>query len=182
MRLPSLTAIMTLAIALGAGSVATGQASEEESRRFRAEFESLNDSGVTGSATLRLEGQTLTVKMTIAGYEPDKPHAQHIHGHNSPLLEAECPTESDDRNGDGVINFREGQSAYGTVLHALRPFSEADFFGELDYERTFELTEAKLEKLQPLDQRVIVLQGMTIDDDYIASLPVACGKIEPREE
>src|SRR4051812_5099527 len=47
---------------------------------YFANLTPLNNSGVTGTASLTLNGNDLTVVLNAVGLEPDKLHPQHIHG------------------------------------------------------------------------------------------------------
>ena len=52
---------------------------------YMVNLESLNDSGVTGTAWITVtDGKYLTVEIEATGFEPGKPHPQHIHGLNKP--------------------------------------------------------------------------------------------------
>lgn len=152
---------------------------DKDKKVFTAEVDPLNNSGVSGHATLILEGKKLTVKIHAEGLEADSPHPQHIHGLED-NKDATCPTRSADENDDGLIEIGEGLPFYGPVLLPLEPFSTAAD-GTIDYEHTFMLGEGETiaeRDLMPLQNRVIVLHGMTVDGEYMATLPVACGEIK----
>ena len=46
----------------------------------------------------------------------------------------------------------------------------------VSYEQTLKV---KPGRLRPLENKVIVLHGDTVDSQYIASLPIACGQLRP---
>ena len=140
---------------------------------YRASLGSLNDSGVSGTAMLTLEDGMLTVTIEASGLVADVPHAQHIHGHTDSPRAAVCPPPAADTNGDGMISVPEGVPFYGAILLPLTPFPVADADGNISYTNTFPYTG----DLGQLQKRVIVLHGGNFMGDYIASLPVACGKI-----
>ncbi|MBZ9728374.1 hypothetical protein LB467_01625 [Salegentibacter sp. JZCK2] len=157
---------------------------------------SMNNSGVNGTATLLLMENSLTVKIRATGYESNMIHPQHIHGFEDGS-NAVCPPPfgspefmAADTNNDGVIDLVEGIPFYGPVLlnlfEPVNTWPVADASGNVDYERTFELGEEEfeeegevisLENLLPLENRTIVLHGMTFEGEYDATLPVACGEI-----
>lgn len=139
---------------------------------YYAEIGTLNGSGVTGMAELTLEGNSLTVRLHAEGLEPDMLHPQHVHGFENDSRNSVCPPPSADENGDGLVDLGEGLPFYGNVLLSLTPFPTAPD-GTIDYEETFTVSPS----IMPLQNRVIVLHGMTVDGEYVATLPVACGQI-----
>lgn len=121
-----------------------------------------------------VNGNTLHVSIEASGLEPDKVHPQHIHGINNPLKNATCPGIDADTDGDGVISVREGLPSYGPIILPLLPFDLVDAEGKLKYEASFTINP---NSLQPLHKRVVLLHGMTVNNQYIPSLPIACGQI-----
>lgn len=164
---------------------------------YTANLTSLNNSGVSGTATLTLEqlrgkGQSLTVHIEASGLEAGKLHPQHIHGFDDAKQNAVCPTKAnaDDiaglpeeaTNPDAFVALEEGAPLYGPVLLALQPFPTAPG-GTIDFTQTY--SGSALKALQPirttLTNRHIVLHGLTVDSGtYVATLPVACGQIETK--
>ena len=143
-------------------------------KTYTADIMALNNSGVMGKATLTLEGDMLTVHIMASGLEANKLHPQHIHGFMEKNKNAVCPPMSADTNGDNLVDLGEGLPFYGPVLLSLNPFPTAPD-GTIDYTMTFPVTAAML----PLQNNVIVLHGMTVGGEYVATLPVACGSIKP---
>ncbi|MGH8124925.1 MAG: PEP-CTERM sorting domain-containing protein [Rhodanobacteraceae bacterium] len=148
---------------------------------YTTQFTTLNDSGVTGSASVRLNGNLLTVHINATGLQPGVSHAQHLHGPldaNGNPIQATVPTlAADDTNGDGFIELGEGQMAYGPILVPLSIGAGTGVFptepnGTLNYTQTFDLTNpatyhsalalpgANEADLFPLNFREIVLHGM----------------------
>jgi hypothetical protein len=137
---------------------------------YIANLEDLNNSGVSGKATLVMDGDWLQVKINAHDLEPNVQHAQHIHG---PDGDGTCPPASADTDGDGLISVGEGAPFYGPVLLPLDAYPYANADGDVKYQNSFAMSQ----DLMPLTDRVIVLHGMTVDGEYIGSLPVACGEI-----
>jgi hypothetical protein len=171
-------------VVLVAFSIVGATSAHEGVRHFVVDLESLNDSGVSGMAELTLDGDELTVKIEATGLEMNRPHPQHIHG--LPVEEGKgfanprnstCPTAAADADGDGVVSVGEGLSNYGPVRLALTPFSTTPD-GTLDFEVTYPVPDA-LQPINTLQNRVIVLHGLTIDGAYVPSTPIACGQIRP---
>jgi hypothetical protein len=161
-------------------------------RTYMANLQPLNNSGVTGTATLTVDENTLTVEVMASGLEANKPHPQHIHGFMDDNRNSTCPAPGDDTNGDGFVDLVEGLPSYGPVLLDLYvpidEFPVADAEGNLQYKRTFNLGEVEFEEegeviaykdLKPLQNRVIVLHGLTVNGTYVPTMPVACGQIMP---
>lgn len=162
-----------------------------KAKMYTVDFTALNGSGVSGSAELTLMGDQLTVKVFATGLEPNMVHPQHIHGFTGNKRNSMCPTPAADTNDDGLVDLVEGLPSYGGVLLELYvpidEFPVADANGVLTYERTFNLGETEFEEegelisqsdLSPLQNRTIVLHGMTVNGEYVATLPVACGQIK----
>lgn len=155
---------------------------------YKADLMSLNGSGVTGTAELSLMGDQLTVKITASGLEEDMVHPQHIHGFKENNKNSKCPPASADEDGDGFVELGEGLPFYGPVL---LPLTQGDGSfptapdGTIEFEQTYTVDNS----ITPLQNRAIVLHGMTAEltqevegeivvvNDYIATLPVACGTI-----
>lgn len=170
------------------------RAEAAKAKMYTVDFTALNGSGVSGSAELTLMGDELTVKVYATGLEPNMVHPQHIHGFTGNKGNSTCPTPAADTNGDGLIDLVEGLPSYGGVLLELYvpidEFPVADENGILTYQRTFTLGESEFAEegelitqsdLSPLQNRTIVLHGMTVDGEYVATLPVACGQIMPSQ-
>jgi len=149
-------AVFGMVAALAAAGAAPAAAHENgndnaNNRRttvYRAALDSLNDSGATGVAKLRLRGNTLHIRIDARGLVPDQPHAQHIHG----LGNSECPTMAA-AGGDGLLTTAEGLPFYGPIAVSLTTsggtspaqgldlaiMPVADANGEIHYRRTIEL-------------------------------------------
>ncbi len=181
MRKPHIAAVLGLVMAAVLALPAPNALSAPKAQRYHAVLDELNDSGVNGVAMLTLGDGMLTVRIVASGLEADRTHAQHIHGHNTSkrgnsrdARNATCPTPAADANGDGIVSAGEGVPAYGPVLLGLTPFTTAPG-GEIDFEAVYFFDE---DLLNPLQKRVIVLHGLTVNGEYVGSTPVACGQIE----
>lgn len=150
--------------------------SNAKAKMYTVDLAPLNGSGVSGTAELTLVGDQLTVRVYATGLEPNSLHPQHIHGFMDDNRNAVCPPASADQNGDGLVDLNEGAPFYGPVLLSLTPFPTAPD-GTISYEQTFTVDDS----ITPLQNRVIVLHGMTVDGEYVATLPVACGQIKPNQ-
>lgn len=146
---------------------------------YQANITPLNNSGVSGSALLVLDGNTLTVNINATGLEPNQVHPQHIHGllgpSNNPL-DSHTPTLAQDTDHDGYVELAEGLVTYGPILLQLTSppgGATTDFpttpTGTLNFRQTYNLanpadfgTAFGPGQLLPLDLREIVLHGMTV--------------------
>ena len=155
---------------------AAGPAAAAEGEHYSIELEGLNDSGATGTAMLMLEGNELTVKIESEGLVPGQPHAQHIHGMPDEDTDFMCPTEEADEDGDGFVSTAEGLPAYGAINISLTTegdtspdsglavdrFPVADEDGNLEYERTIEVSDEVAEKIKNLH---VVQHGIDVNDN-----------------
>jgi Cu/Zn superoxide dismutase len=169
--------LLVLLTSLALVSVASADSGVRGVRSWTADLQPLNNSGVSGWANLTLDGDALTVTIHATGLEPDKTHAQHIHGLAENPSNRTCPTPDADANGDGIVDVGEGVPFYGPVRLGLTPFTTAPG-GIIDYTQTF-TDLSGLEPVNTLQNRAIVLHGLTIDGGYVGSTPVACGQIAP---
>jgi hypothetical protein len=138
------------AVALSALAFAPAvSAAQAQTQVYQANLTSLNKSGTTGTATVKVKGNKATVTVDTTGASAGLVHAQHIHigGKNV------CPTKKADKNNDGVISTVEGQPAYGKIKVSLttkgkvgaksglavKRFPTASKKGKIHYQRTFTL-------------------------------------------
>ncbi len=159
-----------------------------KAKMYMVEFGELNNSGVSGTAELILEGSSLTVNITASGLEPEKLHPQHIHGFVDNKRNSTCPPTSADSNNDNLVSVGEGAPFYGGIQLPLimdpqdeLSFPVADENGNINFTMTYEYEDGVNTDLTPLQNRAIVLHGLTVDKDYQVTLPVACGQIQPNQ-
>jgi hypothetical protein len=134
----------------------------------------LNNSGVSGTATIDLKGDMIDVQLHASGLTPNVEHMQHIHGFTDSNKKAVCPPMSADTDGDGLISLLEGVPFYGPVLVALTPYPTASATGMVSFMNDYGISRV----VRPLQNNVIVLHGMIVDGVYDATIPVACGEIK----
>ncbi len=131
-------------------------------KHYTVTLSQLNSSGVSGTGTLLLNRNDLTVKLDVLGLEAGQTHAVTIRGLASG--NATCPTASADANSDGLISLSEGQVYFGSELLAL----SASMLGH---------AQTVSSAVLPLQTRTIVVFGKTVNGSYDATLPVACGVV-----
>lgn len=164
---------------------------DDDAQVYKACLTELNNSGALALAYFRLEGNMLHATVLGTGFEPNKVHPQHIHGIEGE--DATCPPDSaadDDPEGnDNIISIGEGLTFYGPVILSLNKadgtFPTADSNGDYIYKRTFtlgsETTPTTVADLQPLEDRVVVAHGMTVDGTYVPTVPVGCAEVMEQE-
>lgn len=109
------TAGLLTATMLGANGAPVAQA--EPSNTTQADLVQLNNSGVSGTADVLVDGRQIDVQVAARKLLKKQPHAQHIHFGKA--ARHECPTVKDDDNADHRLTTSEGQPAYGPVRVSL---------------------------------------------------------------
>ncbi|WNV77715.1 hypothetical protein [Geodermatophilus sp. DSM 44513] len=196
-------AIPTVAIAAAAFPLLTmSPALAAHDGSYQADLGALNQSGVSGTGMVTLSGDQATVVIEASGLLAGAPHAQHFHIG----AQGTCPTDADDKDGDGFLSTSEGAPAYGAIGTSLTTegdtspdsglavdrFPTADD-GTVSYERTFDITE-DVQQAFASGTAVLVLHGVdkdgsgTYDGDVKSDLdpslpmeataPAACGALE----
>lgn len=197
----------TLASTLAGAMVLATAPAQAAPILFEANLTPLSGSGVTGLATLSLDGDMLTVSITASGLTPDQTHIQHIHGRFDAAgnpIDSFTPTLAQDTDGDGFIELAEGLPSYGPIILNLdQPSGSGNFptapGGVINFTNTYNLLNSPSfaqgfgrNDLFPLDLREIVLHGRLLDSStglgfgpgeangtpgYKVALPVASGEI-----
>ncbi|MDN4481580.1 hypothetical protein [Demequina muriae] len=196
----------TLVAAGTAAFIAAGASGAVAAEGYNATLDELNGSGAESTAMVTVDGTTVRVDIEGTGFTPNAPHAQHLHGATDGT-EFMCPTPDDvdelDEDGDGLLSTVEAASLYGGVMVSLTTegdtsgdsalavdrFPVADADGNLDYSRTFEVSEDIAGSLTNMH---LVQHGFDIDgsgeydgearsslDDSLpleATIPAACGE------
>lgn len=139
---------------------------------YEARLEERNGSGVTGTATLTMEGDELQVTIAATGLDPDTRVPQHIH------MNASC-----DDAGGILLNLDDDLSAAGESEPSGDAYPEADDEGRLTYEASRSADDMRTamgdqaaagEDALDLTNRVVNLHGEDMQ-------PIACGEIESME-
>jgi len=217
----SLAAVVIAGASIGGVGVATAGASlskadrpeqtdrHDQSKRhhtqnYVADLESLNDSGATGRAHLRLRGNVLNIHIRARGLAPNLVHAQHIHG----VGNSECPPP-EAAGTDGVLSTADGLPFYGPIVTSLTTSGDtspaagltielmpvADANGRIDYRRRIVLPDAVAADLSAFQ---IVQHGVDLNDNGVydfgagpseldsafpqeATAPADCGTIDSHE-
>jgi Cu/Zn superoxide dismutase len=193
-RFLSRTPILLASLVVGAGLlVGCDQSGPDgpDATTYTASLGALNDSGVSGQATVTVEGDQFVVNVDAQGTEANMVHAQHIHGFASEA--SSCPTPAADTSGDGLVSVSEGAPSYGGILVPLDgSLDTAEGLGDLetfptgDGSYSYEMSimtssldvndDQSFEDLR-LGDHAIVVHGLTVDSSYQATLPVACGTL-----
>lgn len=169
-----------------------------ETMTYTADLGALNDSGVSGTATVTVEGDQMTVAVDAEGTVAEQVHPQHIHGSTDGTTSS-CPTMDADSDGNGRISVSEGAPAYGGILVPLdgsldtaeglgevETFPTADSEGAYAYDRSIATADLAVNEDRSfgdlsLENHAIVVHGRTVDGEYSATLPVACGLLSRSE-
>jgi len=193
------TRLTTLLLLTAAGLLAlTGcdnsGSNEPEATTYTADLTALNNSGVNGQAEVTVQGGEITVTIDAEGTEAEQVHPQHIHG-STDGSRSTCPTIEADSDGNGRISVSEGGAAYGSILVPLDgSLDTAEGLGDLEtfpmggtegnymYTRSIATTDLAVNEDRGfealnLSGHAIVMHGITVDGEYTASLPVACGAL-----
>jgi hypothetical protein len=146
----------------------------------KAKLVEINDSGVTGTATLTaMDDGGLKVVIKAEGHVPNTFHAQHVHGtgHGGQFT---CPTlKGNDKDGDGILTNEEGMGEYGAIFFPLTTTGSAtpkdalaadrmpvaDAQGRLNYERTFPADMVPEGLVEHLSELHVVQHGIDYNDN-----------------
>ena len=143
-------ALPTVAIAAAAFPLLTMTAASAHAApsSYQADLSALNESGVSGTGMVTLDGTSVTVTIEATGLVEGAPHAQHFHIG----AEGTCPPADLDDDGDGFLSTSEGAPFYGDIGASLTLEGDTskdsglavDRFptdGNESYSRTFEVSE-----------------------------------------
>jgi hypothetical protein len=135
---------------------------------FVARLTPLNGSGVTGNATVTVEGTSgVNVEITAMGLEAGREHEQHIHGFRNGTPAKAAPM-------DATLTDQQAEAIVGPPLLALEPYPEGGGPKPVTYRATFQ----DVSLLFPLDARAIELHGLTRGGEYDFTIPVATGLLQ----
>ncbi|MGY1652455.1 hypothetical protein [Geodermatophilus sp. SYSU D01119] len=176
-------AVPTIALAAAAFPLLTmTPALADHDGSYQADLVALNQSGVSGTGMVTVQGDSATVVIEATGLLAGAPHAQHFHIG----AQGECPTDADDENGDGFVSVTEGAPYYGAIGTSLTTTGDTspdsglaiDRFptdGSISYSRTFDITE-DVQAAFAGGTAVLVLHGVdengsgTYDGDVMSDL------------
>jgi hypothetical protein len=137
----------------------------------------MNDSGTRGRAVITVGADgSLHVRVRGAGFIPNTPHPQHLHG-AAGQRHYFCPPASVDQNGDGQVATEEAENQYGGITVSLTTTGDtslnsalalermpvADAQGNLDYERTIPAQAVPEGMLRSLPHMHLVLHGVDVN-------------------
>lgn len=193
LRTLSLPLLLMVSITVLSGCDNSGSNGPEPTT-YTADLGALNNSGVTGRATIAVEGDELTVSVDAEGTVAEQVHAQHIHGETDGMTSA-CPTMDADSDGNGRISVSEGAPAYGGILVPLdgslnnaeglgdlETFPVADANGAYNYGGSITTADLAVNGDRSFDDlslasHAVVVHGEIVDGAFKAKLPVACGTL-----
>jgi len=180
-----------------------------KAERYQADLKSVN-SEITGfspegAAKVYIEGDSVTITVTMSNVPPGIMHLQHIHGFLDDKT-AVCPTMAQDTTGDSIIDLIETEQVAGktlipfhdnpaTMKIAAANYPTADSLGTYSYSKIMLLSELKaglkeqfgIEK-PDWEKRVIFIHGVDTsmalpttvqslpDVPAQVTIPIACGK------
>jgi hypothetical protein len=173
------SALMLGSVALAGGLMSTSASAHDSTSTpvvVRSNLGPLNDSGITGKATVVFRGDNARVSIDAYGLAPDLPHAEHIHF--GAEARHECPTFKDDTNLDFRLNTSEGLPAYGPIKKSLTTRGDTSPAsalavnrfptapgGVIHYERTIHIGSAKLMHAIEAGKSVLVVHGIDYNDN-----------------
>ncbi|MFP7673671.1 hypothetical protein ACG74X_09990 [Marivita sp. S0852] len=208
MTLKTVFSASTFALAV---SVGMGVAQDADGT-WRADLTALNPDATqmaaSGTATLTVSGDTLTITVDATGTAPGIMHLQHFHGFAEGDATSACPGADADANGDGIVDLIETEPVAGVTMVPFHDdpanleivtetYPTADEDGRYSYEQTVSLSdlEARFADAFPgqqldFDRRVVFLHGVSEDMDLPetaqslgdipahVTLPIACGTLD----
>lgn len=197
------------------GNSGSGHSDSTKKVTYVAHLSPLNaqitGSNTQGEARFVIENDTMTVTIDVKNAPPGIEHWQHFHGFTNDSA-ATCATEADDKNGDGIIDVVETETASGTTMVPFNKlpaemalgentYPVADENGSYHYEAKIPMAGLKeaFAKAFPnsdidLDRRVLYIHGVPdsatlpatvasiADIPAHVTLPIACGQIQKVNE
>jgi Ca2+-binding RTX toxin-like protein len=181
--------------ALTADTSGTSQVLAAGSPTWVANLTPMNNSGVSGTATMSLSGGQLTVNLDLTGLTANQPHQAHIHGSSAggqAVQSIVAPPTTADANNDGTVSQAEAQATAGPPILDLTGATGdqgTTSNGHLQLTQSFDLNGATSPTaagttptdLFPLAMRSIEVHGGNTPGTttFDATLPVAAAQIEP---
>jgi hypothetical protein len=190
----SLRVLLPIAAAAMPFAAMAAPAAADTGSSYQATLNPLNKSSGSGMATIALNGTQATIKVNWSGLPAEfgggpYPHVQHIHIG----AKGQCPTQSADKNNDGVISTTEGGPAYGAIGTTLSTKGDtspaagtnikiAPGGGSTDYSRTINVSGDVADSLKAgtgvivvhgLDPATLSKKAQKAKSDLVPSLPLA---------
>ena len=186
-----MASVALLAAALGAGvSGTTATAAGFDGVQLKAHMNPLNNSGVTGRASIKFDGARGKVSINARHLMKGVPHAIHIHF--SKDARNECPTNREDANLDHRLTATEGGPAYGpfrvsvTTKGDTSPASglALDRFpttpkGTLNYDRTFKFENKADRRGIKNGKGVLVIHGLDYNNNGEFDFDAGTSELDP---
>jgi len=164
------TLLLASAVALPLAAALAGPASAGTPRvgDFSADLTKVN-TAATGHVDLAEHGTQLMVHLTLNGLDGGI-HLAHIHGIRQAMNE--CPSLAADVDGNGLVDIAEGLPSYGPVQVTLSNGTN-DRGTMLDWTRRFTHLDSGdgIASLGPLDRYAIVVHGVDLNGDGVATNP-----------
>lgn len=184
---------------------------ETAAQTYRAELTPLNENvtemQTSGTATLTIEGDSLTISVEVQNAPPSIMHLQHFHGFIGDTT-ATCASMEQDTTNDSIVDLLETYPVSGITLvpfHqnpasleiAAETYPVADSTGSYTYQQTVSVSDLQQALKQQhdidslyLDRRVVYIHSVSEQTQLPESvqslegvpaqvtLPIACGKLE----
>ena len=175
-----MTKLRNAFILASAGALLCLPTSAAADTTVKAKLVAINDSGVSGTATVTaMDDGGVKVVIKAEGHVPGTFHAQHVHGtgHGGHFS---CPTlKANDKDGDGVLTNEEGMGEYGAIFFPLTTKGSAtpqdalaadrmpvaDAQGRISYERTFPADVVPDGLVEHLSELHVVQHGIDYNDN-----------------
>lgn len=197
---------MVAAIGIGCNNNTKGSQKEVYEAKLQALNSKVTGMETSGEARFVIADDTMTVTIDVKNAPPGMQHWQHFHGFANDSA-AICATAADDKNGDGVVDVVETESASGTTMVPFNKFPAemkvgsntyptADENGSYHYEAKVPMKQLKESFAKAfggsaidLDRRVLYIHGVLDNAKLpatvasvgglpaVITLPIACGKI-----
>ncbi len=167
-------ACASAASVLGLSVAAATPAAAASGSSYQADLSPVPLNGQTGASArlmLTLNGNEATISEQASGLASTFqgkpfPHVQHLHGQG----QGQCPTSSDDADGNGVLSTPEARSSYGDIQNTLSTTGDTSPSAATDveiapsgssfsYSRTITLSDASVSAIKD-GNAVIVIHGL----------------------
>ena len=94
----------------------------QQAQVYRADLSGLNtdftNGEISGTATVEIRNDSATITLDAQGLAPGMMHMAHYHGFPDGQA-AQCPSNDQDQNDDGIVDMNEASQAIGEPLIAF---------------------------------------------------------------